>query len=204
MELNCPVCRRLVSLADEAFDTQVVCPYCDQMFLPSAVLANVGNPRLADCPDCGHTVSRRASSCPKCGAPLKQPTPSTRDCPDCGKQVPDNLKVCPNCGAPMSPHSIPMKSTEPPRPTPPARMEERATAGRKRNNPWALAGFILGSFSIPLSIIGILSIAAVICGLVGVSTFDEKTHKNEWMGWTGVSLGCLGFLANLAAYGYLG
>ncbi len=30
-----------------------------------------GNPRLTTCPDCGHTVSRRADSCPSCGAPLK-------------------------------------------------------------------------------------------------------------------------------------
>ncbi len=158
------------------------------------------NPRLTTCPDCGHTVSRRASSCPECGAPLAQ----TRLCPDCGERVADDVGVCPNCGAPRLLNPIPTESRAPQRPIPLKRMGERASVREKRNNTFALVGFILGCCSIPLSIIGILSITAVICGLVGVSTFDEKTHKNEWMGWTGVALGCLGFLAYLAAYGHLG
>jgi len=80
---------------------------------------------------------------------------------------------------------------------------DRASATQKRNNPWALTGFILGCCSIPLSIIGILSIAAVVCSIVGVTQFDEERHTNKWMGPVGIVLGCLGFLAYLAAYGYL-
>jgi zinc-ribbon domain len=29
--------------------------------------------RLIHCPDCGASVSRKATSCPKCGRPLKRP-----------------------------------------------------------------------------------------------------------------------------------
>ncbi len=171
MEISCPVCRRLVSLADDAIDTQVVCPHCDETFLPSAVLTNVGNPRLADCPDCGHTVSRRAISCPSCGAPLESRHPS----------VAGKLQ----------------------RPIPIGSAGKHGSRVERRNNTWALTGFILGCCSIPLSFIGILSIAALVCSIVGISTFDEERHTNSWMGPVGAVLGVLGLLAYLAAYGYL-
>lgn len=36
--------------------------------------------RLIPCPDCGHSVSRSATSCPSCGRPLAAP-PRTREGP---------------------------------------------------------------------------------------------------------------------------
>jgi len=62
MEFNCPVCREVVSVPNDAIDTDWECPFCQEMFLPRAVLTNVGHPKLMPCPDCGHVVSRRAST----------------------------------------------------------------------------------------------------------------------------------------------
>ena len=204
MELDCPVCRKPVSVPNDAIDTDWACPFCQEMFVPRAVLTNVGHPKLTLCSDCGHVVSRRASTCATCGVQLVRPTPSARGCPDCGKQVAADARICPNCGGPILLRPIPTEPTATQRPIPLNRAGERASAREKRNNPWALTGFILGCCSIPLSIIGILSIAAVVCSIVGVTQFDEERHTNKWMGPLGIVLGCLGFLANLAAYGYLG
>jgi len=30
-----------------------------------------GNPNLRPCPDCGHFISVRATTCPQCGGPVK-------------------------------------------------------------------------------------------------------------------------------------
>lgn len=229
MELNCPVCREVVSIANDAIDTDWACPFCQEMFVPRAVLTNVGHPKLTSCPDCGHIVSRRAITCPKCDAQLGQPTPSALGCPDCGEQVSDDVKICPNCGAPILLRPIPTQPIASQRPIPPTEPtapqrpiplnwgKPRETAeemgftpggelhwgkGAKRNNPWALTGFILGCCSILLSIFGILWIAAVVCGIVGVTTFDDERHTNKWMGPVGLVLGVLGFIANMAAYGH--
>ena len=64
---------------------------------------------LIDCPDCGHKVSRRAPTCPQCGAPIAQPElqdrPATvakvtgnKPCPTCGRQISANNFICPFCG----------------------------------------------------------------------------------------------------------
>ena len=55
------------------------CPYCGLTNIPrrnsgesekSALTGKDNSSLLSTCPDCGHSVSRRAISCPQCGAPL--------------------------------------------------------------------------------------------------------------------------------------
>jgi hypothetical protein len=51
---------------------------------------------LVDCPDCGATVSERASACPSCGCPTDL-TP----CEDCGELLGPDHEACFTCGAPV-------------------------------------------------------------------------------------------------------
>ena len=75
--------------------------------------------RLTNCPDCRGRVSRRAASCPHCGAPLAEikarreatraiqeswwdrVTSHTKPCSDCGHVVSRLASRCPQCGAPV-------------------------------------------------------------------------------------------------------
>jgi DNA-directed RNA polymerase subunit M/transcription elongation factor TFIIS len=72
--------------------------------------------KLLNCEDCASQVSRRASTCPHCGAPLRGldqqqvgESPSQlksnnlATCEDCGRQVSANAVVCPHCAAPRQP-----------------------------------------------------------------------------------------------------
>ena len=49
---------------------------------------------LASCHSCGHNFSKRASSCPKCGAV------KLAECHICKKQIPANSESCSECGDP--------------------------------------------------------------------------------------------------------
>lgn len=57
LEIDCPHCGSKTSLSDAPAFTPLVSQ-------PSA---------LTSCPDCSHQVSRRAVTCPHCGAPLAPP-----------------------------------------------------------------------------------------------------------------------------------
>lgn len=52
---------------------------------------------LIKCTECGQMVSDKASTCPKCGAPIVVPV----TCKECGQPVSPNAVTCPNCGAPL-------------------------------------------------------------------------------------------------------
>ena len=57
--------------------------------------------RFVECEDCGKQVSRRATNCPQCGAPINVPVPMV-ECEDCGQQIPRDVTTCPHCGAPAT------------------------------------------------------------------------------------------------------
>lgn len=42
-------------------------------------------------------------------------------------------------------------------------------------------GFYLGLASLALHELGLMPLSAVICSGIGLSTFNEKTEKNQWM-----------------------
>lgn len=68
----------------------------------------------------------------------------------------------------------------------------------KKNNGFALAGFLLGLVSIFTgSVIGIIPILAAIFSLVGLSTFDSQINKNRWQAYIGLTLGILYTLVSL-------
>jgi hypothetical protein len=41
------------------------------LIVRSGTSRHADNPNLRPCPDCGHSVSVRATTCPQCGGPLK-------------------------------------------------------------------------------------------------------------------------------------
>ncbi len=55
---------------------------------------------LVKCEDCGHDVSDRAQSCPKCGAPMpKILKEDETECPFCRTTLHVDALVCPSCDA---------------------------------------------------------------------------------------------------------
>lgn len=56
---------------------------------------------LIKCNECGQMVSDKASTCPKCGAPIE---PSIK-CEECGESISPLSISCPKCGAPIRKNS---------------------------------------------------------------------------------------------------
>ena len=86
----CQHCGQNLEYPDNMQGDQVGCPHCNQLTVLGAapviqppVLSNAQNPNLSNCPDCGRTVSLRATSCPHCGGPitLAKPSPSASSKP---------------------------------------------------------------------------------------------------------------------------
>lgn len=65
METVCPHCSRKFDVDHKYISSQIQCPFCGNDFY-------VANNNLAPCPDCFSLISKRAVTCPKCGAPLKE------------------------------------------------------------------------------------------------------------------------------------
>lgn len=72
----CEHCGQNLVFPENMLGDQINCPHCNETTKlwatspggPTA--ATTTNPNLTQCPDCGKTVSIRASTCPQCGAPL--------------------------------------------------------------------------------------------------------------------------------------
>ena len=52
---------------------------------------------LIKCKECGHMISEKAKSCPKCGCPIEKGLV----CSECGNNLNPNEEICPNCGNPV-------------------------------------------------------------------------------------------------------
>ena len=77
MKIQCPHCSQKYEVGEEFIGQAVHCEKCEKDFIveesgnvPSAG-TDSSNSCLFSCPDCGHEVSKRASTCPHCGAPLQ-------------------------------------------------------------------------------------------------------------------------------------
>ncbi|MBR6374799.1 MAG: zinc-ribbon domain-containing protein, partial [Alloprevotella sp.] len=49
---------------------------------------------LIQCKECGHMISDKATTCPKCGCAVAKPAV----CSDCGEPLPEECTACPKCG----------------------------------------------------------------------------------------------------------
>ncbi len=75
MKTTCPHCSQKYDLDVELSGRVVTCSACDQDFVVSSRSADAPKSNLYQCPDCGRDISRRAASCPHCGAPVEAPPP---------------------------------------------------------------------------------------------------------------------------------
>ncbi len=93
---TCTNCSQNIAVDVSGAGLQVQCPKCSATLRvpnqprPSVTTAVASRPaNLHDCPDCGRQISKRATSCPQCGAPLltaaSQPVNVlAATCPKCG------------------------------------------------------------------------------------------------------------------------
>lgn len=63
MKIQCPHCERYYAVEQQYIGQKLKCPDCRNEF-------EVTNPNLIPCPDCFTQISKRAQSCPRCGAVL--------------------------------------------------------------------------------------------------------------------------------------
>ena len=54
---------------------------------------------LIKCLECGHEISDKAVSCPKCGCPIFRTKQII--CSECGSNISQADEFCPNCGCEM-------------------------------------------------------------------------------------------------------
>lgn len=67
----------------------------------------------------------------------------------------------------------------------------------KKNNKFALTGFVIGILSIFLFVIGALPLVGIIISIIGVLTYKKKIHKNKWMAITGLTLSLIFISVNV-------
>lgn len=74
MKISCPHCSQKYDIAQEDVGADFECVKCNHTF---QLVAEPQSQNLMKCPDCNREISRRAESCPHCGAPLKTAKPPT-------------------------------------------------------------------------------------------------------------------------------
>jgi tetratricopeptide (TPR) repeat protein len=78
--------------------------------------------------------------------------------------------------------------------------EVERSATIKKNNNIALAGFIIGLFSIFLFIFGIIPIIGILVSVIGLITIKKEIHKNKWMAISGLCLCVIFMFVNFWIY----
>ena len=63
MKISCTHCGNQYEVEDRYMGQTLKCPDCGNEI-------TINNPKLAPCPDCLTLISKRARTCPHCGAPL--------------------------------------------------------------------------------------------------------------------------------------
>lgn len=66
MKISCTHCGNQYEVEDRYMGQTLKCPDCGNEI-------TINNPKLAPCPDCLTLISKRARTCPHCGAPLIEP-----------------------------------------------------------------------------------------------------------------------------------
>jgi len=95
-------------------------------------------------------------------------------CKYCGSMVEDAAPFCPNCGKPVQP----------------------IVNISKNKNACCVASFVcglVGFWVLPY----IFSTSAIVCGIIGISTFDDQNNTNKWQCITGLVLGVIEILYSI-------
>ena len=121
--------------------------------------------------------------------------------------------VCPGCFAvlnagaavsPTSPSESPQRTSESiPQPIHPIPKPDPAVSVSEKNG-YCIASFGLGIAGMLCYQVGILPLLAIIFGWIGLATFKKGAQQNRWMGMTGLILGILYLIMNVAYWHFGG
>jgi hypothetical protein len=115
-------------------------------------------------------------------------------CGKCGAQVADHMSACWQCGSALNPYQFHGSGAKPYVQT---HGTGDATGGLiPYKNPYALIGYYVGIFSL-FPCVPILSIAAVVLGIMGLSKVAREPHvKGTVHAWIAIVLGGVSLLYN--------
>ena len=141
------------------------------------------------CSSCGSSVNEGQSFCPNCGAPVAQPAPQP------AVQVQQPQPVAQPVAQP-----VPQPVAKPVYPQPVAASPAPATKSRG----FAIAGFILGLYTLPMSWVIFLNIISVFTGLAGVIisiiALTKKNGRLKAMAVIGLIMSSLGMIYSILSW----
>lgn len=123
---------------------------------------------LINCSECGNEISDQASSCPKCGAPVKKSVQMVY-CKRCGNPIPSDARHCSECGFDQVAGTLSSNNS------------------KKKDSPVCIVGCAL--ILVSMFIFAWLSVGGVICGIIDVATNDKRYR--HFGGWVCIILGTI-------------
>ena len=137
------------------------------------------------CSSCGSSVNEGQSFCPNCGAPVAQPAPQ----PAVQVQHPQPVA-----------QPVPQPAAQPVYAQPVA----ASAAPAKKSRGFAIAGFILGLYTLPMSWVIFLNIISVFTGLAGVIisiiALTKKNGRLKAMAVIGLIMSSLGMIYSILSW----
>ena len=133
-------------------------------------------------------------------------------CSSCGSSVNEGQSFCPNCGAPVAqPAPQPAVQVQQTQPVPQPAAQPVYTqpvaasaAPAKKSRGFAIAGFILGLYTLPMSWVIFLNIISVFTGLAGVIisiiALTKKNGRLKPMAVIGLIMSSLGMIYSILSW----
>ena len=141
------------------------------------------------CSSCGSSVNEGQSFCPNCGAPVAQPAPQP------AVQVQQPQPVAQPVAQPVPQPVAKPVYTQPVAASP---------APAKKSRGFAIAGFILGLYSLPMSCVIFFNIISVFTGLAGVIisiiALTKKNGRLKAMAVIGLIMSSLGMIYSILSW----
>lgn len=141
------------------------------------------------CSSCGSSVNEGQSFCPNCGAPVAQPAPQP------AVQVQQPQPVAQPVAQP-----VPQPAAQPVYTQPVA----ASAAPAKKSRGFAIAGFILGLYTLPMSWVIFLNIISVFTCLAGVIisiiALTKKNGRLKVMAVIGLIMSSLGMIYSILSW----
>lgn len=141
------------------------------------------------CSSCGSSVNEGQSFCPNCGAPVAQPAPQP------AVQVQQPQPVAQPVAQPVQqPVAQPVY----------AQTVAASAAPAKKSRGFAIAGFILGLYTLPMSWVIFFNIISVFTGLAGVIVsiiaLTKKNGRLKAMAVIGLIMSSLGMIYSILSW----
>ena len=141
------------------------------------------------CSSCGSSVNEGQSFCPNCGAPVAQPAPQP------AVQVQQPQPVAQPVAQPVPQPAAQSVYAQP---------VAASAAPAKKSRGFAIAGFILGLYTLPMSWVIFLNIISVFTGLAGVIisiiALTKKNGRLKAMAVIGLIMSSLGMIYSILSW----